>query len=301
MNDLISVILPVYNGGLHLEEAIESILNQSYINFELIIINDGSKDDSLITIQKYAMSDSRIKVITRENKGLIASLNEGIEKSLGSYIARMDQDDISLPRRLEEQCSYMLKGNLDICGGDFITIDKNNNFLRKNKVPKTDAEILITMVTNVPFAHPSVLIKKSFLIKNNLKYGLNGYRNGEDLDLWMLMYQNGAKFGNLHNVVLKYRVLDTSLSRINHKKIKQESEEQFNDFLNKNKTKFELAFKTLLKQKTISNEMQKNMMRSVLRYTFLVKNPTLFFFAISKVEIKNAMIGIASFMKLKFF
>ena len=94
----------------------ESILNQTYKDFELIIINDGSADNSLEIIEKYKQLDKRIVVISRENKGLIKSLNEAIEQSKGSYIARMDADDISLPTRFEEQLKFMKDEKLDMCG-----------------------------------------------------------------------------------------------------------------------------------------------------------------------------------------
>ena len=116
MHKLISVVLPVFNGDKYLSEAIESILNQTYINFEFIIINDGSTDGSLTIIENYRVKDNRIVVISRENKGLIASLNEGIRIANGGYIARMDQDDLSLPTRLEEQVKFMDSNQLDICG-----------------------------------------------------------------------------------------------------------------------------------------------------------------------------------------
>ena len=98
---LISVILPVYNGSLYLKESIDSILNQTYTNFELIIINDGSKDNSEEVIKSY--NDDRIKYLSQENRGLAATLNIGIKLTNGIYIARMDQDDISLPERFKKQ------------------------------------------------------------------------------------------------------------------------------------------------------------------------------------------------------
>ena len=107
MNPKISVVMSVYNGQDYLDEAIQSILKQTYKDFEFIIINDGSIDKSLEIIEKYKQQDERIVLISRENKGLIASLNEGIEKARGKYIARMDADDISLPNRFEEQLKIM--------------------------------------------------------------------------------------------------------------------------------------------------------------------------------------------------
>ena len=106
-NILVSVILPVYNAQKYLEEAIESIINQTYTNFEFIIIDDGSGDNSLNIINKYQKQDSRILVITRENKGLVYTLNEGINQAKGKYIARMDADDISLSNRFEKQIELL--------------------------------------------------------------------------------------------------------------------------------------------------------------------------------------------------
>jgi len=117
MDVKVSIVMSVYNAQKYLDEAIESILNQTYSNFEFIIINDGSTDKSLEIIENYAKKDSRIIVINRENKGLIYSLNEGIRKANGKYIARMDADDISLPQRLEKQVEFMEKNkNIGICG-----------------------------------------------------------------------------------------------------------------------------------------------------------------------------------------
>lgn len=301
MNRLISVVLPVYNGGDYLKDAIESILNQSYKNFEFIIINDGSNDDSIDVIRQYETLDNRIKVIDRENRGLIATLNEGIENSKGNFIARMDQDDISLPDRLEIQYNYMLENTLDICGGNFFTIDDKDNMLKENNVPKTQEEIIITMASNVPFAHPSVMIRKSFLENNKLEYGLNGYRNGEDLDLWMLMYNYGAKFGNINHTVIKYRVLPTSMSRKNHKRIKKESNIQFDNFVKTNLEDFENSFQILLGKKKNNNTIEKSIIRAVLRYSLLTYNSSIFFKSILILRPVNVLVGFLSFIRLKFF
>ena len=104
----VSVVMSVYNGELFLKEAIDSILSQTYKKFEFIIIDDGSTDGSLNIINEY--SDERIKILVNpKNEGLIFSLNKGIELALGTYIVRMDADDISLPQRIEEQVSFMEK------------------------------------------------------------------------------------------------------------------------------------------------------------------------------------------------
>lgn len=146
MNELISVILPVYNGEKYLKEAIESILNQTYTNFEFIIIDDGSKDSSLEIIKEYEKEDERIVAVSRENKGLIATLNEGIEKAKGKYIARMDQDDISLPNRFEEQLKIMENDKEIVVCGSWINVFGENRKEKISKYFQYDKEIKANLI-----------------------------------------------------------------------------------------------------------------------------------------------------------
>ena len=106
-NPLVSVLMSVYNGDRYLDEAIDSILSQTYENFEFIIINDGSTDHTKDILSSYSNQDNRIRVFHQKNHGLTFSLNRGLELSRGKYVARMDADDISSPRRLEEQINYL--------------------------------------------------------------------------------------------------------------------------------------------------------------------------------------------------
>ena len=108
-NPLVSVVMPVYNAQKYLNKAIDSILAQTYKDFEFIIINDGSTDNSLQIIKKYQKKDKRIIVKNKKNKGIVAALNDGIKLSRGKYLARMDADDISLPSRFEVQVNFMEK------------------------------------------------------------------------------------------------------------------------------------------------------------------------------------------------
>ena len=104
---LISVCMPVYNAGKYLADAVESILGQTFADFEFLILDDGSTDDSLEILRRYADRDPRIRLTSRPNKGLVASLNELIDQSRGEFIARMDGDDISLPERFQKQVDYL--------------------------------------------------------------------------------------------------------------------------------------------------------------------------------------------------
>ncbi len=208
MHKLVSVVLPVFNGDKYLSEAIESILNQTYINFEFIIINDGSTDSSLTIIENYRVKDNRIVVISQENKGLIASLNEGIRIANGSYIARMDQDDISLPTRLEEQVKFMDSNQLDICG-TYVQLFNKSKDLKVWEYPQIDNDIKFTLMSFSTFAHPSVVIRKE--VFKSLKY--EDYNYGEDYKLWTDIAKSDFKMGNLCRVLLRYRWHDEQMSK----------------------------------------------------------------------------------------
>lgn len=209
---LVSIIMPVYNGSFYLKEAILSILNQTYKNFEFIIIDDGSTDNSLEIIQEFNDKDNRIQYISRENRGLVFSLNQALGISSGKYIARMDADDISLPNRLLKQVELMEHEFLDICGCHYHIIGENNKFLDSILVPLDHQSLLLYLYHGVPFAHGSVMFRHKFLIKNNIKYGEN-FTFAEDKALWMKMYDLGAKFGNLNEFLFLYREYNKSLSK----------------------------------------------------------------------------------------
>jgi glycosyltransferase involved in cell wall biosynthesis len=214
---LISVVMSVYNAEQYLDEAILSILNQTYSNFEFIIINDGSTDNSLKIIEKYIDNDKRIILISRENKGLIYSLNEGIDRAKGKYIARMDADDISLKNRFKEQINFMEKHSEIGACGTWIEIFGSN---RKPKIWKLaiNSEMLYTgLLFSVPMAHPSSMIRKSILTKYKLQYNKN-FKNAEDYKLWIDMSQY-TKYANIPKVLFRYRYLHTSISRVADKNI----------------------------------------------------------------------------------
>ena len=265
---ILSVVMSVYNGEKYLDEAIQSILNQTYKDFEFIIINDGSTDNSLEIIKKYKNQDERIILINRENKGLITSLNQGIEKTKGKYIARMDADDISLPQRFEKQIQLMEKDSLDICGGDYLSIDSDGSLLSLNLTPKGCALCTLSLVSKVPFAHPTVMIRKEFLDKNVLKYGQSDYKKAEDLDLWIRMYEKGAKFSNVDDIIFKYRIIENSLSKINDRQIRQETKDMLNDFcINNQDVISDILIKNYQK---LNNEEESIFIRAIYR-TYLKK------------------------------
>ncbi|MGJ0363446.1 glycosyltransferase [Aliarcobacter cryaerophilus] len=219
MSELISVILPVYNGEKYLKEAIESILNQTYKDFEFIIINDGSKDSSLEIIKEYKKVDERIVAVSRENKGLIATLNEGIEKAKGKYIARMDQDDISLPNRFEEQLKIMENDKEIVVCGSWINVFGENRKEKISKYFQHDKQIKANLIMSCCFAHPSVMMRRDAFVDNNIWYDEN-FKNAEDYHLWTQLAKVG-KFYNIPKVLLNYRFLETSMTRVAEKEVEK--------------------------------------------------------------------------------
>jgi len=197
---LVSVVMPVYNGEEFLGEAIQSILSQTFQNFELIIINDGSTDNTLSIIKEFQKKDNRIILISRGNMGLIYSLNEGIEKSKGAYIARMDADDISLKSRLDKQLEFMKDNNVDICGSN-VQLFNGGGDIKLWQYPILDQDIKFSLLFSCAFAHPSVVIRRE--VFSSLKY--KNYKNAEDYKLWVDAALSGFRMGNINKTLLKYR------------------------------------------------------------------------------------------------
>lgn len=210
----ISVIMPVYNGGKYFKEAVESISKQTYKDFELIIINDGSTDDSLQVLNKLAEGDGRIKIISRENKGIVHSLNEGVKLSQGQYIARMDADDVSMPERLEKQINFMESNqDLVLCGTWAKKIDETGNKIGEYKVPVTSSEIRKRILFHNPFIHPSVMFRKD--VFENVGGYNSFFKYIEDYELWTrLVFRH--KTDNLPEMLLKYRIQGGQLTKKNN-------------------------------------------------------------------------------------
>lgn len=199
--------MPVYNGATHLVEAIDSILSQTFTNFELIIIDDGSTDHSLSVLKVYEKRDTRIKLISRENRNLATTLNEIIDLAQGKWIARMDQDDIALPDRFARQLAWLEQTDADICGGwvqFFGTSDK-----RILKHPVSDDAIKMALFFGSVFAHPTVMMKTNLVKK--LRYD-KCWEKCEDYDLWERAARANWRMTNIPEVLLMYRQHDAQIS-----------------------------------------------------------------------------------------
>jgi glycosyltransferase involved in cell wall biosynthesis len=203
---LISVILPVYNAEKYVAAAIESILTQTFTDFELLIFNDGSSDRSKEIIQQY--NDPRIKFFDDSaNAGLVACLNAGIDLATGKYIARMDADDISLPERFKIQIDFLENNpEIGICGGWIYEITSSDD-PRERKLYKylpTHDEICIKLLRHNSFAHPVVMMRRSVLIDHGIRYEKEFFPS-EDYRLWIRLKQV-TRFYNIPQILLYYRV-----------------------------------------------------------------------------------------------
>tara|TARA_R110002126_G_scaffold181187_2_gene329916 strand:- start:4353 stop:5177 length:825 start_codon:yes stop_codon:yes gene_type:complete len=209
----VSVIMAVYNADIYLEESIKSILNQSFADFEFLIVDDCSKDDSPNTLKAFSLIDSRIKVYTnKENLGLTKNLNKLIQISKGEYIARMDADDVSLPERFKEQVEYFEShSDIDIIGTFSRNISNSGVVIGHRKVPVTHSEILKLLPKLNPMSHPTVMFKASS-IRQVGGYD-ERYRTSQDFHLWFKAIGNGLKINNIPKVLFEYRMNDSYVSR----------------------------------------------------------------------------------------
>ena len=204
---LVSVIMPVYNGAMYLNEAITSILRQTYSNFEFIIINDGSTDLSEEIILSF--SDSRIVYVKNpENYRLIKTLNLGFSMAKGRYIARMDADDISHPDRLLKQVDFLdhnIEYGLVGTGVNLLNSEK------KQLLYHTDhSSLKFALAFYCPFIHPSVMIRKNVLEGMDVIFD-NRYLHAEDYELWTRLAFK-TKMANLPEYLLNYRMHDAQIS-----------------------------------------------------------------------------------------
>lgn len=214
----LTVLMSVFNADQYLQPAIESILNQTFTDFEFIIINDGSTDNTSHILASY--KDSRIKIVDNvRNIGLTKSLNKGLELARGKYIARMDADDISLPDRFAQQLTFLNRSNGIHCVGcDNIIINDDNQETGEIKWPhgKKANISAIASCTN-PVGHPNVIYRKDIVMKIG-KYDEN-YPTCQDLELWFRFYKYGYITDNVPQRLLKLRKHDKQISGNNNERI----------------------------------------------------------------------------------
>lgn len=215
----ISVIMPVFNAEDTLDEAIQSVLHQTFESFEFLIIDDGSKDLSIDIIKEWAQQDCRIIPIFNNHRGIVHTLNTGLEDAAGRYIARMDADDIAMPTRLEKQATFLNNQpsiGLVSCRVEYLG-DKNSQkgyarYVRWINGLTSPEAIRLNRFIESPVAHPSVTFRKALIDQ------FGAYREGdfpEDYELWLRWLSKGVQMQKLPKTLLKWRDNEGRLSR-NH-------------------------------------------------------------------------------------
>jgi glycosyltransferase involved in cell wall biosynthesis len=210
----ISVILPAYNCAAYLQEAVQSILNQTFSNFELVIINDGSTDNTESIILSF--TDNRIVYVkNEENKGLVYTLNRGIHMARGKYIARMDSDDICFPERLVKQKIFLDENKMIASvASTVIFIDENGaqkGLWELDQKTITAQQIRKTLPYQNCIAHPSIMLRTEIAMQFCYK---EYQKNIEDYDLWLRLYNNGYSIEKIKEPQLYYRVHSASVTGV---------------------------------------------------------------------------------------
>jgi len=221
---LISVLIPCYNIERYARQAIYSIIYQNYKNLEIILVEDGSSDDTKSILEALKVEDARIKIIyNRFNQGLAISLNKGIENAQGDYIARMDGDDISHPDRLREQLNYLISNpKVAVVGCKSIPINEKGQLISSSGITYCNSSTLrVSSYLTNPFIHGSILARKEILKKYTYKD-----IGSEDFELWCNMNSKGELFANLNRELYFFRKNQTSYSNLN----------ELNQVLSHNKT-----------------------------------------------------------------
>ncbi len=215
----VSVIMGVYNGERFLKEAVDSVLNQTFTDFEFIICDDCSTDSSAEILRGYTQKDERIVLLRNEkNMGLAATLNNCLKVANGEFIARMDCDDRCLPTRFERQVEW-LRRNEDVCaaGSGVEFIDDNGTVYGEKQIKEPERFTLKEVVRYSQLVHPSVMMRKDKLL------AVGGYSSNilttraEDYDLWCKLCEKGETVGNIPETLFQYREDENNIVRRKYK------------------------------------------------------------------------------------
>lgn len=321
---LISVVMSCYNRQNYVAQAIESILNQTYTNFEFIIVDDHSTDNTYKIIKRYAKQDKRIIALRNKvNKGIVYALNRGLKLAQGKYIARMDDDDISLPQRFEKQVKYMEENpDVVVLGSNVKSFDEECNYGKyPSWVDGFDKDVLsILLMFKCPVSHPNVMIKNSFLKEHNISYEKE-FEYAEDYRLWTQVILKGGKIENLNEVLLLHRCSKKSIMRfnktaekstINQKKIKTSLLSRFlspleiENIIQKYKISYrlhELKIKDIyniiikIQDKDKENILNKEAYEKFIQYYVGTKQTMHIFFAMNDTYTQHLCVVIASILK----
>ena len=206
-NEMVSIIMPVYNGERYIGTSIESVLSQTYLNWELLIINDNSNDKTKQIVKGYQKKDSRIKIYNlKTNNGVANARNIGIENSRGKYIAFLDSDDIWLPKKLEEQLKFIDQPNVAMVFSNFEKVDQAGR--------RTKRKIIAPSVVDYHLLLRGNCIGCLTVMYDTEKVGKMYFKNvrHEDCALWLSILKKGYKAQNTNSVMALYRVGNHSIS-----------------------------------------------------------------------------------------
>lgn len=206
----ISCVLAVCDGETYLHESIQSILNQTFHNWELIVVDDGSTDRTPQILDQCQQEDARIRIYRQPKRGLAASLNKGIQVARGEYIARMDADDVSLPDRFATQLAHLDQHHdIGICGSWIETFGTGTSEVVE--YPTDDGAIRCQLLFSSSFAHPATMFRRRLILAHHLFYDERAI-HAEDYDLWVRATQH-TRFANIPAVLLRYRIHSQQIGR----------------------------------------------------------------------------------------
>jgi glycosyltransferase involved in cell wall biosynthesis len=208
----VSVVMPVYNSAEYVREAIDSILNQTFEDYELIIVDDGSTDGSEKIVDEY-LRDRRVRVFHKKNEGVTKTLNFGLAQSIGRYIARMDSDDVSMPDRLRLQVEFLDNNRqVGLLGTRFKAYHADGRFIENLDVELTNAELQPKLLESCRFGHPTIMMRRSVLEDLGAYDESQQAYTVEDYDLWLRIAEK-YEVANLPQYLLNYRISPNQITQ----------------------------------------------------------------------------------------
>lgn len=208
---MVSVVMSVFNGEAFLAEALESVLDQTFLDFEFLVVDDGSRDGTAEILRTFADRDRRIRILDQDNRGLAVSLSRGVSEACGRYVARMDADDICLPDRFARQVAFLDRHPaVGVVGGAVQQIDSDGKPQDVIIMPTESDVIRGQLARRSPIAHPTAMIRRDLLAEVGAYR--SAFRYAQDYDLWLRIGER-AEIANLPDIVLRYRVHDGNVSR----------------------------------------------------------------------------------------
>ncbi len=216
MNDLISIIIPIYNGEKYIKEALDSVINQTYTNLEIIIINDGSVDNSLNIIKDYQLKDNRIKIINKNNMGVSSARNDGINSSSGKYIMFLDSDDYYDNDYVYNMYSSLINNNSDVCMSGMRQFNESKTIRYKKYIDENKKlyfnDILLDIINTTKFNEIYKYIVDSNIIKNNNILFDTSIKYGEDLKFAYTILKKSSNIYHINNCGYNYRINPSSVT-----------------------------------------------------------------------------------------